>query len=115
MRAGGVAPRTRPAPNASNPARLSLTLLQIGRQLRQPLLVLARVVAAEEQFAPGGKDGADLFSCPATVAADGSGQVGAGECGVHVRSPSVPAPGNPMPSPAATTGSARCRLLFQTF
>src|ERR1044072_5840933 len=86
---------------------LCLALLDVCLQLAQPLLVLAGVVAAEQELAPGGENGSDLRGSSAPVAAVGSGQIGAGECGVHGKSPSVPAPVGPMPSPAATTGSAR--------
>jgi hypothetical protein len=71
---------------------LLLALLNVRFQFEQPLLVLAGVVPAEEELAAGRKDRAYLGSRPAPVATVGGGQVGAGERGVHGRSPSVPAP-----------------------
>jgi hypothetical protein len=62
---------------------LRLSLLQVGFQLTQALLVLPGVVTAEEEFAAGGKDCSYLRCGSAAVAAVSSGQVGAGERGVH--------------------------------
>jgi hypothetical protein len=83
---------------------LRLPLLQVCFQLAQALLVLAGVVPAEEELAPGGKDGTDLSCGAAAVATVSGGQVGAGERGVHGRSPSVPASG----WPGAVCGCDHC-------
>ncbi|ASO19225.1 hypothetical protein FHR81_001492 [Actinoalloteichus hoggarensis] len=55
--------------------------------------MLPRVVAAEEQLATRGEDGANLGCRPAAVAAVCSGELGAGERSCHVASPSVPGRG----------------------
>lgn len=69
-----------------------LTLLQLSFELLQPRLVFVSVVAAEEKLSAGREDRAYLGCRAATVATIGSGQIGAGECGCHGSSPSVPAP-----------------------
>jgi hypothetical protein len=62
---------------------LRLSLLQLSFQLAKALLMLPGVVAAEEEFATGGKNGPYLCGGSATVTAVGGCQVGAGERRVH--------------------------------
>ena len=106
----GVAPPEKPrseavrafrehtSPRAIDRSGRWLSLLEVCFQLAKALLVLPGVVAAEEEFAAGGKDGPHLGGCSAAVAAVSSCQVGAGERCVHGDSPSVPASGGvPVP------------------
>src|SRR5690606_41534428 len=78
-RAGGRGRWLDPRPAVGLTARLSAPL-NLGFQLLELGLVLARVVAAEKQLAARGQYGANLRGRSAAVATVEGGQGGAGEC-----------------------------------
>src|SRR5215211_1606965 len=89
--------------------------LQFCGQLQQPALVLACVVAAEQQLTTGGEDGPRHGGGAATVATVGCGQGGAGECSGHLTLPPFGALRRPRCFAAAPEdGTAAWFTLFQT-